>query len=341
MDIKTLLFDLTTKVGVSGFEFPLSNFIKEQFEQHCDMVKIDGLGNVIAVINPYANGKTIMLEAHIDEIGLIVTEIKETGRIHFENIGGIDPSILPASEVMIHGKKEIYGVIGAKPPHLQSKEEEKEPYKLKDLYIDVGMPYEKVKESISVGDIISFWAKPLSLMNHVIASKSIDNRAGIAVLLACAKQLKEDSNIGTVVFLASVQEEVGLRGATVGAYSVKPDLAVAIDVTHGITPMVTSSEGFALGSGTAVAVGPNIDAGLANRIIKIAKENNIPYTIEVCAGDTGTDAWAIQVQAGGVPTGLLSVPLKYMHSHIETADLDDINHTIQLLRLFAKGEFAC
>ena len=341
METKNLLFDLTSKVGISGFEQSFSQYVKNLFAPFCDIVEIDKLGNVIAVINPNADGKTLMLEAHLDEIGLIVTGIKETGRIHFESIGGIDPAILPASEVTIHGTSEVYGVIGAKPPHLQTKEEEKVQYKLNDLYIDVGMPYEKIKNLIRIGDVISFRAKCLSLMNHVVSSKSIDNRAGIAILIACAKQLKGRSDIGTIVFLASVQEEVGMRGATVGAYSMKPDIAVAIDVTHGITPMVTASEGFPLGSGCAIAVGPNIDTNLANLLIKIAKKNQIPYTIEVCAGDTGTDAWVIQVQAGGIPTGLLSVPLKYMHSHIETADMDDIDHTIDLLCLLAKEDFIC
>lgn len=342
MDIKQLLFNLTTKTGVSGFEFELSKYVKSLFEEYCDCVELDKFGNVIAVINPSAKVKTLMLEAHLDEIGLIVTEINQTGRIHFESIGGVDPDILPASEVIIHGRKDLLGIIGAKPPHLQSKEEENESYKLKDLYIDAAMPYDKLKELVRIGDVISLKGEPISLMNDAFCSKSIDNRAGVAVLLSCAKRLKEEkNNIGRVVFLASVQEEVGLRGATIGSYRIKPDIAVAIDVTHAITPMVDKSDGFPLGSGCAIAVGPNIDQNIANHLKKLTEENKIPYTIEVAAGSTGTDAWAIQVQLGGIPTGLLSVPLKYMHSSIETVDIKDVEHAIALLCLFAKEELKC
>ena len=277
-----------------------------------------------------------MLEAHYDEIGLIVTEIMDNGRIKFMPIGGIDTAILPSSFVTIHGKKDVTGVIGAKPPHLQSADESKKKYKTEDLYIDAYMTKDELEGVVRIGDSISFNSKPRQLLGGMYSSKSLDNRGGVATLLLCAKALKEAGFKGKVIFLLSVQEEVGLRGATAGAYEIKPDMAIVVDVTFGTSPSVSSSESFPLGGGGAIAAGPNIDPEIFDKLKAIAHKNDLPYSVEVIADNTGTNAWAIQVQAGGIPCGLVSLPLRYMHSHVETLDAMDIENTVTLLTEFAK-----
>lgn len=334
-EMTKLLDNLTTMRGVSGFEFPVSQAVKELFMPYCN-ASIDPMGNVIAVMNPDAQGKTLMLEAHIDEIGLIVTNVMDNGRIKFQTIGGIDTAILPSSSVTIHGKRDVAGVIGAKPPHLQTADESKKRYTIDDLYIDTYITKEQLDGAVRIGDSISFNSKPRRLLGDVYSSKSIDNRGGVVALLMCAKSLKEAGHKGKVVFLLSVQEEVGLRGATVGAYQVKPDMAIVVDVTYGTSPTVSPSESFPLGGGPALAAGPNIDPMIFDRLKTISEDNNIPYSVEVIADNTGTDAWVIQVQAGGIPCGLVSIPLRYMHSHIETVSLDDMENTVKLLVQFAK-----
>ncbi len=335
-EIIEILNNLTMQKGVSGFEFPVSQAVKELFMPYCDAVSIDPMGNVIAVMNPEGDSKTLMLEAHIDEIGLIVTKITDNGRIKFAPIGGIDTAILPSSSVTIHGKRDITGIIGAKPPHLQTAEESKKRYKIEDLYIDTYMSKAELEQALTVGDCISFNSKPRQLLDNIYSSKSIDNRGGTATLLLCAKALKEAEFKNRVVFLLSVQEEVGLRGATVGSYIVKPDMAIVVDVTYGTAPSVSPSESFPLGGGPALATGPNIDPLIFRQLKQIAKDNGIPYSVEVIADNTGTDAWAMQVQAGGIPCGLVSIPLRYMHSHIEAVDLKDMENTVKLLTEFAK-----
>ncbi|MDD4690248.1 MAG: M20/M25/M40 family metallo-hydrolase [Eubacteriales bacterium] len=335
-EIKGLLSNLTMEHGVSGFEYPLSEKVRDMFFEYCGDVTIDNMGNVIARLNPDSTGKTIMFEAHIDEIGLMVTKLCPNGKIKFQPIGGIDTAILPSSFVTIHGKKDITGVIGAKPPHLQSKDESDKRYKTDDLYIDTYMSYDQLKEVIRIGDSISFVSQPRSLLGNLYSSKSIDNRGGVATLLLCAKTLKEHGYSGNAVFLLSVQEEAGLRGATAASFDNKPDIAIVVDVTYGVSPTVSGSDGFPLGSGSAIATGPNIDPSIFEKLKEIANRNNLQYEIEVAPDSTGTDAWAMQVQAGGIPCGLVSLPLRYMHSHIETIDLDDIKTTVALLTEFAK-----
>ena len=183
------LFELCEKTAVSGHEFELSRFVENKFSKFCDETEIDALGNVIGVIN---KGKTfkIMIEAHLDEIGLMVKNIDDKGFIKFVEIGGIDSSTLPGAEVTIHGKKDILGVIGAKPPHLQTKEGSEKPYKIEDLFIDTGYSYDEIIKFISIGDVISFISKPIALKNGYFCSKSIDNRMGVYVVGECLKRLK-------------------------------------------------------------------------------------------------------------------------------------------------------
>ncbi len=338
--MKKLLEKLTAMRGISGFEYKIQDSIKELFTPYADEVYTDALGNLIAVKRSGTeNAKRIMIEAHMDEIGLMVRDIDEKGFVGFVAVGGIDRRILPGAEVIIHGKSDIKGVIGAKPPHLQEKDEADSAPKISDMSVDTGMPLSMVKSEISVGDAITLKGDAKSLIGDIMASKTMDDRAGVAVLIDVLRRL-DGINLDVDLYLvAAVCEEVGGRGAMTVGFSVMPDAAIAIDVTHGITPD-NSKSAFELGSGAAIAVGPNIHPALGRKLIETAKDNDIKHTIEVEGGDTGTDAWLLQVAGTGIPTALLSIPLRYMHTTVETLSVADVKAVSDLITEFLRTSCA-
>ena len=318
--------------GISGFEYRISDEIVKMFKPYCDEIKTDALGNIIALKKGLKGDKKIMLEAHCDEIGLLVSDIDEKGFLSFVNIGGVDARILPSSEVIIHGKKDIKGIIGAKPPHLQSADEADKSIKIEDMSIDTGLLADEVKENVIIGTPVTLSQSVGKLLNDNISLKTLDDRAGVAAVLEIFKTAKINADLYASI---SVQEEVGLRGAKVSSFAVMPDMAIAIDVCHAVTPD-NSKEAFDAGSGVVITVGPNIHKNISDKLQEIAKKNDIKTNIEVCASDTGTDAWAIQVAGSGIPTGLLSIPLKYMHTSVETMNLDDFGALVSLIDNFLK-----
>ncbi len=321
--------------GVSGFEYLLSDKICEKFRDVTDEVRVDNAGSIIAVKKAKNPKASIMLEAHCDEIGLMVNAIDENGFLTFVNIGGVDARILPGAEVTAHGKTDVPGIIGAKPPHLQTAGEAEKSIAIKDMAIDVGMSADAVKSIISVGDSITLNQEPCELLNNNLSAKTVDDRGGVAVLLEVAKTIQKEELDCDIYFVAAVQEEVGLRGAKTAAYGINPDMAIAIDVCHGVTPD-NSYNAFDTGSGTVISLGPNIHPKMGEKLIELAEKNEIKHNIDVDGGDTGTDAWAIQVNRAGVPTGLLSIPLKYMHTSVETLSLDDLDATKELILAFLR-----
>lgn len=332
--MKELIQRLSDMRGISGFEYRITDDIVDILRLYTDEVRVDALGSVIAVRRcGKENAKKIMIEAHYDEIGLIVTSIDERGFLTFAPVGGVDPRILPASEVIVHGKRDIQGIIGAKPPHLQGPDEAKKSVKMRDMAIDVGMDYEEVIQIVSVGDSVTFPQSVGELGNCQFTGKSLDDRASLAALIEVMKRLQKVNLEADVYVCASVQEEVGLRGATTAAYGIEPDLAVAVDVCHGITPD-NSDNAFEVGSGCIISVGPNIHPKLQERLSETAAKYHIKTEIDVDGGDTGTDAWAIQVTRSGIPTALLSIPLKYMHTSVETLSLEDVEAVADLLTFF-------
>lgn len=335
MDYANVLKELSVFPGVSGYEKKLSEYVVKLFKQYCDDVQMDKFYNVIGIKRGTSNArKKIMVTAHLDEIGMMVKSIHDKGFVKFTNIGGIDTKILPAQEVVIHGKRDLPGIIGAKPPHLLKKEEVRKAVKMDDMAIDTGLSSEEIKDVVSIGDIITFKVEPVELKNNKFSSKSLDNRSGVAALIDVMENLAKLNHQCDVYFAATVQEEVGLRGARITAYNIYPDLAVVLDACQGDIPDVSKDEIYTLGKGPAIAVGPNLHKGLMNNIIKIAKDENIPYQIDVEPGNTGTEAWAIQVSRSGIPTALISIPLRYMHTTIETLNIDDIKYTGRLVSRF-------
>jgi len=332
--MKDLIKSLSDLRGISGFEYRISDKIADLFRPYADEIKTDALGNIIAIKKcGKENAKKIMIEAHCDEIGLMVKDIDDRGFILFAPVGGVDSRILPSSEVVIHGKQDIIGVVGSKPPHLQMVGENKKSIKMKDMYIDVGMSATEGKKYVSIGDSITFSQSVGELLGGQFSGKTLDDRAGVAALIDVMKKLTKIKTEVDVYAVAAVQEEVGLRGAKTAAYGVEPDIAIAVDVCHAITPD-NSYNAFETGSGAVITVGPNIHPKLAERLTDTAKKYHVKTEIDVDEGDTGTDAWVMQISRWGVPTALLSIPLKYMHTSVETLSISDAEAVSELLAYF-------
>ncbi len=331
--MRSLIKKLSDLRGISGFEYRLNGEIAKLFEKYSDEVVIDSLGSVTAVKKcGKKNAPSIMIEAHCDEIGLMVTSVTEDGFLTFANIGGVDNRILPSLEVTVHGKKDIWGVIGIKPDYLN---EAGKSVKIKDMAIDTGLSAEEVRELVSVGDSVTVAQSVGKLGNRQWSGKTLDDRASVAALITVMKNLQKEKLCADVYAVAAVQEEVGCRGGKTTSYGINPDMAVAIDVTHGITPD-NSENAFETGCGAVISAGPNLHSKLTARLIDTAKKYGIKTEIDVDGGNTGTDAWEIQVSGNGIPTALLSIPLKYMHTSVETLAVSDVEAVSELLTDFVK-----
>lgn len=335
--MKELIKQLSDMRAISGHEYRIIDEIKKLFKPYADDIYTDALGSVIAVKRcGKKNAKRIMIEGHCDEIGLMVSGIDERGFLSFVNIGGVDPRILPSAEVVVHGTEDLLGVIGAKPPHLQSAGEADKSAKIMDMAIDIGMNREEALKIVSIGDAVTLSQSCGELLGGQLSGKTLDDRAGIASVISVLKNLSKVKLSVDIYAVASVQEEVGCRGAKTAAYGISPDLAVVIDVCHGVTPD-NSENAFENGSGTVISLGPNIHPKVAKRLIKTAEKYDIKTNIDVDGGDTGTDAWVIQIAGNGVPTALLSIPLKYMHTSVETMAVSDVKATVDLLTSFIQN----
>ncbi len=336
MSISDYIKKLTELNGISGYENDIGDYLFELFSSKFDDVYRDNMGNVIALKKSKTGNGKVMLEAHIDEIGFLVKSIDENGFLLVSPVGGIDPRIMLSSSVIVHGKSKYTGIVGAKPPHMMMSKDYCEVVGFDKMYIDVGMSYDEAMENIGIGAMITFDSEYMSLKNGYAYSKCMDDRASLAVLIDCADKLM-NTDLGYNLYLcACVQEEVGLRGSLTAAYCVNPDMAIAMDVTHAKTPD-ESKVGITCGSGPCVCVGPNIHPSLVSAFEKAAKSIDVSYEIEVEGGNTGTDAWSIQTSREGIPTLLISLPLKYMHTPVETIQLDDCEKTSDALCEFLKS----
>ncbi len=329
--MKQKLMNFAESRGISGFEFSITEQVKGLFAPFCHQVESDPMGNVVGTIfadDPKA--KSVMIEAHMDAIGLMVSDISEDGFLSFVPVGGVDGAILPAAEVTVFGKEPLFGVIGAKPPHLQSGGEE-DAAKISDMVIDIGLSGKRAKELVSIGDMVCFREPAKALSKKVLSARSFDDRAGIFSLLLCLKALQGIKLPFHLHVVAAVQEEVGLRGAMMVSERLAPDCAFVVDVCHGDTPDAGAESIFKLGSGAVISFGPNIHPYLSDLAKNVAKREKIAASYDADGGDTGTDAWAVQVAGLGIPVLLLSIPLRYMHTTVETLHYDDVKAVGELL----------
>lgn len=336
MELNELIKEFSEICAPSGFEKPAAAKFSEILRPLCDELKTDVMGNLIAV--KYCgrpNAAKLMLEAHMDEIGLIVTGY-EKGFLRFACLGGVDPRMLPALEVRILADQTYYGVIDTMPPHALSAEVMEKAFDKDKLLINTGMSEEEVQKRIPLGTPVSFAATCTELGSSRICGKSLDDRACAAVLIKTLEAVRDTALDVDLYIVIAVQEELGSRGATTAAYVIHPDYAVAVDVTHALTPDAKKSETLLLNKGPAIAVGPNMNPQMSDALIQLSRENNWPYQIEVISGNSGTDGWVIQVSREGVSTAVVSLPLRYMHTPVEVIDLNDASATVRLLSELVK-----
>jgi len=337
VEIRRFLSDICEVYGVSGFEHQVAALIKAALCPFADQVRQDKLGNVAFYKRGEREegaGPRILLAAHMDEIGLMITKIEEGGFLRFAPVGGIDPRAIVGQEVLIFGRKALPGVIGAKPPHLTDADEREKGHEMEDLFIDLVLSEQEVRRQVSAGDLAVIRRESLALAGNTFVAKALDDRAGVAVLLHCLQELSKLRHRSDVFAVVTVQEEVGVRGATVSAYGILPDIGIAVDVTHGEMPGVPEHETAQLGKGPVICLGPNIHPKLGAELQRLAKECLIPHQLEVSPGPTATDARAIQVTRDGIPAALISIPLRYMHTSVELVDLEDVRQAGRLLAHF-------
>lgn len=327
-ELSALLEALCGAKGVSGAENEAAIIASEMLGKYMP-VSIDALGSVTG--RKQGKGPHILLDAHLDQIGLIVTAVDADGFLKFTKCGGADRRVLAAAEVTVHGKEKLFGVITSTPPHLAKPDEAPKALPFDAMAIDIGLEKEKADKLVSPGDRVTFNGDYLQLLGNRISSPSVDDRAGVAAVLRCLEILEEkgvDCNL-TVMF--SAQEETGGSGAQAAAFTAQADEAIAVDVSFAAAPSVSDEKYASLGQGTMIGFAPSLDYKMSKALEKIAKDKNIPYQPEVMGGKTGTNCDEIQVSGKGIKTALLSVPLRNMHTACEVCDLEDIENTAKLM----------
>lgn len=326
----------TTQIpGAPGYEHRIRTFVKEQVEKYTDKLYTDPMGNLIA----YRKGKTdkkLMIAAHMDEISFMVSHIDDEGFVKFQPLGGFDPKTLTAQRVIIHGKEEVMGVMGCKPIHIMTSEERSKPPKIQDYYIDTGLPADKLKQIVSIGSPITR-ERAFIEMGEMVNSKSIDNRISVYILIEALKELHKQDLPFDLYAVFTVQEEVGLRGATAATMGINPDFAINLDVTLACdVPGTASHERITdLGKGTAIKIidGRTIcDYRMIEFMKEQAEKNKIKYQLEVLPKG-GTDTASMQQYAtGGSIAGGISIPCRYLHQVIEMVNKHDVRRSIDLLK---------
>ncbi|MEM4574776.1 MAG: M42 family metallopeptidase [Archaeoglobaceae archaeon] len=331
-----LIKKLSNAHGISGFEDEIREIVKAEVEDFADEVKVDKMGNVIATKN--GNDLSLMLSAHMDEIGFVVKKIDEKGFIRFAPIGGWFSQIVVGQRVILYGKKKFYGVVGCKPPHVMKEEERKKAIEISDMFIDIGAKSkeEVIKLGINVGTPIAIDREVALLENNRITGKAFDNRVGLAVAIESFRRCK---NSATIHLVASSQEEVGLKGAKCSAYLLNPDVGIAVDSCPSTD--FPGSEAVhmdvSLGKGPVITIVDASGRGLivSQKVLEwlreTAEKNGIPYQLEVAEGGT-TDATAINLTREGIPAGVVSIPARYIHSPVEVVDLKDVEWAVELVK---------
>lgn len=339
--IKDFFAELVCSSGVSGYEQPVQQVVREYAESFADEIKTDLHGNVVLAINPDAETR-VMLAGHADQIGMIISHIDENGFVYVQTIGGWDPQQLVGQRVSIWtATGPVNGVISRKPIHLLDETERKQVVKIKELWIDIGAENrEQALTVVNVGDSVTLQLGYQELQNNLVNGPAMDDRCGVWVVVEAMRRAKS-MDIGCGLFVAStVQEEIGLRGAKTAAFGVDPHIGIAVDVTHATDcPTIDQRQqgDIALSSGPVIVRGPNINPKVADGLVGVARSNDIPFQTAALGRAAPNDSNALQVNRAGVATGIVAIPNRYMHSSVETISLEDINNAASLLANFAKS----
>jgi putative aminopeptidase FrvX len=342
-DITPFLKQLITAPGLSGYEDPVSEIISAKWKPLVDEISRGRVGSLHGL--RHGTGPeprpSVMLAAHMDAIGLMVTGIKD-GFLRLTQVGGVDPRVLPGSLVTVNatgkgGSQPFPGVVVLPPVSLLPPEIGLNPVPLEYLFVDTGLPPRKVADLVRVGDLVSFAQVPLELSGETIAGHSLDNRASVAAVTVCLEELRSRPHGWDVWAVATTQEEVGLIGAIGSTFELHPTLAIAVDVTFAKGPGANDWQTSPLGKGPTLTMGPNIHPALYESMKNLAERLEIPHGLEYAPGHTGTDGFATQVAAEGVPTLVIGIPLRYMHTPVEVVAIQDIQRAGRLLAEFIAG----
>jgi endoglucanase len=347
MNNRKLLKNLSEIPGPSGFESRIAKAIREAWLPYVDSISMDRIGSVVAVKRGRGvkNGQRLLLAAHMDEIGLMVKEIIATsenqmnqGFLRVTNVGGVDIRHLYGQMVVVHatgqGEPDLVGVLGSLPSSMLPEVKRDKPYGYDDLVVDVGLPEATLRERVFVGDFISFHQPLRKLMNKRVTGKALDNRASVTALAVCLEYLSGRRHDWDVITVATAQEETNLLGAFTSAFSQQPEIAIAVDVTFGRGPGANDAGTFELGGGPTVGLGPNVHPGIFKGLNDAANSLEMKVHTDLHSSYSGTDAFGLQIARQGIPTGLVGIPLRYMHTMVESVSITDIERAGRLI-----GEF--
>ena len=338
-NIKDILEELTAISAPSGYESPIINYLKNKVSQYSNLIiDEDVLGNLI-ITKRGKTDETIMFVAHCDEIGFAVKYIDEQGFIRFSAIGGVDISLVKGQIVnIVHNEQIIKGIVGVRPVHLSRNEKNNKGLDISDLWIDIGAKSkEDAMNLVSIGDSITFNSQFLELNNSLVSSKALDNRVGVAILLSVISRICMLEPNKNLVFVFSVQEEIGLRGAITAGYNINPSISIVVDVTHATDCPTINRNAYGdihLGNGPVIPIGANFSNQIQNELKLIAEKEKIQYQVESLPSYSGTDAAELQLLRGGCRSGLLSIPCRYMHSPVEVCSYYDLLCAIEIILNF-------
>ncbi len=342
MDTAALLKALSQANGISSHESEVARLVLQTWGSFADETRLDQLGNAIIVRHGTDRiggqpRRRIMLTSHMDQIGLMVSGVQR-GFLRVAAVGGVDASVLAGQEVIVHSQgRDLPGVIASTPPHLLKPGDRDKAIATEHLWVDVGLPPKQVERLVQIGDLVSVRREVVELRGGLLAGKAFDNRASIAAVAVCLEHLQTMQHGWDVAAVATVQEEIGLLGAATAAFNLRPDAAIAIDTTYGAQHGSPDVEVFALGKGPTIGVGPNMHPKMSQGLRDAAQRIDLETHWEPMTGSSSTDGWAIQVAREGIPTGVISIPIRSMHTPVETVSIRDVEHTGRLLAEFVRG----
>jgi len=336
-DYLPFLKELIALPGLSGHERPVRKRIEESWSSLTDALSVSRLGSLHGLQKGTAPQPRpgILVATHMDAIGLMVSKIVN-GFLHITEVGGVDPRVLPGQTVTVHGREDIPGVIVQPPVFLLPAEMGSGPIPLQNLLVDTGLLPEEVTRKVRVGDLISFAQEPIEMGAETLAGHTLDNRVSVTALTACLDETYRRDHAWDIWAVATAQEEETLGGALTSAFELNPTLAIAVDVTFAKGPGAPDDGTFQMGKGLTLGWGPNIHPGLHRAIKETADRLEIPYALEPIPRHSGTDAYALQVARAGIPTMVVGIPLRYMHTPVEVVSMKDIQRVGRLL-----AEFVC
>jgi endoglucanase len=342
-DQLAFLKDLISTPGLSGYEDPVAKIIEDKWRLLVNEISHGKLGSLHGLQHGIGRAPraSVMVATHMDGIGLMVTGITE-GFLHITEVGGVDVRVLPGTPVSVFSTgagvtKVLPGMVAQPSAPLLPQEERDGPVALGNLLVDTGLFPRQVSELVRVGDVVSFAQPPVELSGETLSGHSLDNRASVAALTVCLEELQSRPHTWDVWAVASSQEEVGALGAAGSAFELRPTIAIVVDVTWAKGPGTSDWNAFPLGKGPTIVMGPNIHPALHRVMKELADKLEIPYAMEYTPTHSGTDGWATQVAAEGIPTLVMGIPLRYMHTPVEVVSIKDIQRAGRLLAEFISG----